>query len=282
MKPATPVPWRLRSGLPFAYTVLLSIVVCSASGPADASPVDSELVLLVDITQSGLNSRQFDTLMDSYASTFTSLQVLDSIQSGYYGRIAVSMMFFGNSNTQVVGIPWMMIGNSEDAALFADLARSVERPFSATRPNVAAAIQAASLSFGTETGGADNGFESMVQVIEIASARRPQNRSAGAAAAASQAALISGVDLINALALGNQAAMIADFYAENVIGSTLDEVAASASTSPVNGALSDVINQMIGGTVETGAQVSLNAVPEPSPLIGLLSASLLLLIRRRR
>jgi hypothetical protein len=281
MKPATPVLWRLRSGLPLAYTVLFSIVVCGVPGKANAVPVDSELVLLVDITQSGLNSQQFGSLMDSYASTFTSSQVLDSIQSGYYGRIAVSMMFFGNSNTQVLGIPWMMIGNSEDAAQFADLARSVERPSSATSPNVAAAIQAAALAFGTETGGPDNGFESTVQVIEIASARRPQNQSASSAANASQDALISGVDLINALALGNQSAMIAEFYASNVIGSTLDEVAATVGSSPINGALNDVINQMIGTTVETGAQVSLTAVPEPSALIGLLPASLLLLIRRR-
>ena len=261
--------------------MLLGIGACGFAGHVNASAVDSELVLLVDITRSGLNSQEFESLMDSYANTFTSAQVLDSIQSGYYGRIAVSMMFFGNSTTQVVGIPWMMIGNSDDAQLFANLARSVERPFSASLPDVATAIQAATQSFGTETGGPDNGFQGAVQVIEIASARRPANQSSTAAAAASQDALISGVDLINALALGNQSAMISDFYANHVIGSTIDQVAATTSSSPINGSLNTVIDQMIGNTVDAGAQVSLNAVPEPATWIGLLPASLLLLIRRR-
>ena len=131
MKPAKPHPSGLLPHLPPVLAMLsLGIASFGMFGQASAEAVDSELVLLVDVTQSGLNKNDFGSLMQSYASTFTSTEVLNSIQSGTYGRIAVSLMFYGNSSVQQVGIPWMSIGNATDASKFAALATSVSRPFS--------------------------------------------------------------------------------------------------------------------------------------------------------
>ncbi|MCU0749371.1 MAG: DUF1194 domain-containing protein [Akkermansiaceae bacterium] len=266
----------------FVRAMSLGIATLGMLAPAGAESVDSEILLLVDITRPELSQREFERLMDGYATSFSSSQVLDSIQSGNYGRIAVSMMFFGQSSLQVVGIPWMSIGNASQAQQFADLARSVVRPMTIFNSNVAAALNAATPTFGTETGGTSNGFESAVQIIEVASTHVPSNATAAATATASSNALASGVDIINALALGNRANAVETFYASNVIGSTIQGVPATTETSRFSGTLAGTMNGMFTESVQTAATISVTAVPEPSQMYGLIPATLLLLRRRRR
>lgn len=262
--------------------IVLGMAAAGWLAPAHAVSVDSELVLLVDVSRPGLTNSEFSQLMNGYATAFTSTEILDSIQSGVYGRIAVSMMFFGNASTQVVGIPWMMIGNATQAQQFANLATTASRPFTNATPNVAAALNTATLSFGTETGGADNGFESVTQIIEVASGTVPNNNTAGSAATSSSNAMTAGVDLINSIGLGNRANAVNAFYTTNVIGSTIQGVPATGTTSPVNGTLASNLTNMMTDTVQNGANASITAVPEPGTMIGLLPATLLLLRRRRK
>lgn len=280
MKSAT-FPRRGRlSTLPYACLMSLGIATVGLQSKAEAENVDTELVLLVDITPRGLNGSEFDQVMESYASAFTSAQVIDSIQSGVYGQIAVSLMFYGNASTQVVGIPWMMIGNAVEAETFATLARALNQPFSIGSPSVGAALTAATVSFGSETGGPGNGFESSAQIIEIAAASVPQGSTAGVEAAR-DGALASGVDLINAIALGNRSAAIEAYYASNVIGGEAGGVVATSNSSSLNGGLSGAIASQMNGGIAAGANESLSAVPEPSAALSLLSGLALLLIRRR-
>lgn len=260
----------------------LGIIAAGWFSQAKAEIVDSELVLLVDVTPAALNNNQFGQLMDSYASTFSSTEILDSIQSGASGRIAVSLMFFGDTITQQVGIPWMMIGSSTQAQDFATLLQNVPRPFSSGTSDVSSALTAATSSFGTETGGPSNGFESAVQIIEVAEAKRPQNNTASAASASSTGALTAGVDLINSLAMGNQANSIDSFYTANVIGSTIEGVIATSNTSPLNNSLAAAMSSMLTATVQTGATASITAVPEPGVIFSLMTATIILLKRRRR
>jgi hypothetical protein len=259
----------------------LGIATLCLQPRAEAVDVDSELVLLVDITPRGLNAREFDLVMESYATAFTSAQVLDSIQAGTYGRIAVSLMLYGNSSTQQVGIPWMMIGNASEAEQFAALARGVTRPFSIGSPSISAAVQAAALSFGTETGGVANGFESAAQIIEVAAATVPTGPSATGVTAARDSALASGVDLINAVTLGNRAAAIEGYYATNLIGGEAGGVVATSSSSAINGGLANLLGAQVSTSIDGGAAASISAVPEPSAALGLLSGLALLLVRRR-
>lgn len=270
---------RLRRSL--SCLLPLGIATLCLQPRAEAVDVDSELVLLVDITPRGLSAGEFDLVMESYATAFTSAQVLDSIQAGTYGRIAVSLMLYGNSTTQQVGIPWMMIGNASEAEQFAALARGVTRPFSIGSPSISAAVQAAALSFGTETGGTDNGFESSAQIIEVAAASVPTGPSAAGVAAARDSALASGVDLINAVTLGNRAAAIEGYYASNLIGGEAGGVVATSSSSAINGGLANLLGAQVSGSIDGGAAASISAVPEPSAALGLLSGLALLLVRRR-
>lgn len=283
MKAPTRPDQGLLSRLPLARTMSLGIIAAGMLAPAKAVNVDSELVLLVDATQAGLTTNQFNRLMDGYTSVFSGTQILDSIQAGAYGKIAVSLMFFGNSNSFSVGIPWMEISNSTQALQFATLLQNVNRPNYTGASNVAAALTSAAFTFGTETGGAANGFESEVQTLEILASRVPTASAAAATTAASNVVLAAGVDMINSVAVGGQASAIDAFYTANVIGSTISGAPASSSTSTLNAtALAGNLNTAINNTVQTGAATSMvTAVPEPDTSLAL-AAGVLLLIRRRR
>lgn len=253
---------------------------------ARAISVDNELLILIDTTQNGLSANQFDRLMDGYSTAFTSSTVMDSIQSGAYGRIAVSMAFFGNSNSYSVGIPWMLIENMTQAQDFANLIQSVIRPSFTGATNVAAALTSAAVTFGTETGGAANGFESEVQMIEVVASRIPNAAAASATAAASNIVRAAGVDQINSVAVGNATttAAIDAFYSANVIGSSIPDAPATSSTSTLNAtALATNLTNSVNNSVQTGAATSIiTAVPEPSSALALAAGVILLLKRRRR
>ena len=45
------------------------------------------------------------------------MPVLFPLTSGMDGKIAVSMVFYGDDTVQVVGIPWMTIGSAAEADL---------------------------------------------------------------------------------------------------------------------------------------------------------------------
>ena len=260
--------------------VSLGIALAGLYSPAEATTVDSELVLLVDITDRGLNKHEFEDVMQGYASAMTSSQVLDSIGSGATGRIAVSLVFYGNSLTHVVGIPWMMISNATEAQQFANMAQSLSRPLSFTSPSINTALDFATNHFGTETGGNSNGFESTVQIIEVAAASLPLFPNPGAVQDSRDEALASGVEVINAVAIGNSTRDIKNFFEDNVVGGELAGTPGSATSTKANGSLANFLASDLAKSVEDGGTAS-TAVPEPSSLL-LGGVGMLLLLRRRR
>ena len=285
MKAITTPDQGLLSRLPLSRSMSLGIVAAGMLAQAKAINVDSELVLLVDATQAGLTNNQFNRLMDGYATSFSGSQILDSIQSGAYGKIAVSLMFFGNSNSYEVGIPWMLVENSTQALQLATLLQNVNRPTFTGGSNVAAALTSAAFTFGTETGAASNGFESEVQMIEVVASRVPTASAAAATAAASNIVRAAGVDQINSVAVGNATttAAIDAFYSANVIGSTIPDAPATSTTSALTAtALATNLASSINNTVQTGATTSVTtAVPESGTSFAF-AAGVILLLKRRR
>ncbi len=275
MKLANPLSRGLLSQF-FSFLVMpFGLAGFGLLGQAHAIAVDQELVLLVDVSQSGLNKKDFDSLLGSYASAFSSPQILNSIQSGQYGRIAVSLMLYGGPSVQQVGIPWMSIANASDAALFTSRASNVNRPNAAGFPAVSSALDAASESFGTETKQLSNGFESSLQIIDVVTAVEPAAANAQGDSDARDGAISSGVDIINSIAVGNKAAAIATYFELNVVGSNVPGVVATSSSS-------GTINAALAQSISNSLTANITAVPEVSSAVALLLSGCLALTRRRR
>lgn len=267
---------------PFILVMSLGIAMAGFLPRAAAEAVDTELLLLVDVSQGGINNTQFNRLMDGYAAAMTSSQVLNSIESGERGQIAVSLVFYGNTFTQIVGIPWMRIGNAAEAQQFANLVTVLTRPFTLGSPSIAAGLDYATNHFGTETGGGANGFESETQIIEVAVTNLSLLQNPAGDRGARDESLASGVDVINSVALGNNANNIANYFASNVIGGEAGGVDGSSSTASVNGNGSALNNFLAGHMQQTVQGGAVASVPEPSSTLALISGLGLLLLGRRR
>jgi hypothetical protein len=113
-----------------------------------------------------------------------------------------------------------------------------------------------------------------VQIIDIAAATTPGTDGP----AASNAALASRVDLINALALGNKANTIGSYFSANVSGGALSGVTATASTSNIDNALTAALTNEINNSIYAGV----TAVPEPGVVLGLITGLGFTLLLRRR
>jgi hypothetical protein len=266
---------------PHILTTPLALLLCAASissASLRAERVDAELLLLVDASKSAMDRGEFRSLINGYATAMTSSQVIDSIQMGGVGRIAVSLSFFGDGPTRMQGVSWMSIGSLSDAQAFADRLRSLAEP---SRSNVRFqdAIGPASRLFGTETGGPSNGFESSVQLIEIAAASRPEG-SAGQNRAASNAALASGVDWIGVTLLDENSGKTEAFYVNNVIGGEVGGETPGVNQAGFGSGLQSALAKSISNSV--GASAAMTAVPEPSSALLLISSMALLLGIRRR
>lgn len=100
-----------------------ALLVCfgllGGSTPARLSPaiVDLELVLAVDVSYSMENDEQ-RIQRQGYVNALLQPELVNAIQSGPVGRIAVTYVEWGGSAVQIV--PWTLIDGRDAAAQFAD------------------------------------------------------------------------------------------------------------------------------------------------------------------
>ena len=89
---------------------------------AAAEHVDLKLVLAVDVSRSmaSLGDVKQKLQRNGYVEAFRSSEVLKAIQSGPYGKIAVTYVEWGGVFYQRTVVPWRVIGSDEDALVFAD------------------------------------------------------------------------------------------------------------------------------------------------------------------
>jgi Protein of unknown function (DUF1194) len=99
-------------------TVLAGVVLALLLGgeAAAQTPVDVELVLAVDVSQS-MDLGENELQRQGYIAALLHPQVLSAIRSGIYGRVAIAYLEWGSS--QSVMVPWTLV---EDAASASRLA----------------------------------------------------------------------------------------------------------------------------------------------------------------
>src|SRR6478736_3274238 len=120
---------------------ILAIAVLTASPLRAAEPVDLLLVLAADVSRS-VDSQKFQLQREGDAGGVADPRVLDAVQSGRRGRIAVLFLEWSGFGNQKVVIDWTLIDGPKTAQAFGD--RLLESPRSyADRTSISGGIDAA-------------------------------------------------------------------------------------------------------------------------------------------
>jgi hypothetical protein len=260
--------------------VLAALLGWLAFGPvAKGVDVDAELILLVDVTQS-VSGSEFGQMMEGFAQSFESAGVVDAIQAGTLGRLAVSLVFYTHRNMQSVGIDWMEISDANSAASFAALLRSTSQPFAQPRTGISGALDFAVPHYGSETGGIDNGFTSAVQAMAFfgEGADDHSGQTNGSRDLTVQnsrdAALAAGVDLIGAMTVG-AAGSVDSYFQQFVIGGQVGDYPGGVTNATDFGELAQNMPSFLQGYIAA-------IVPEPDLAVLAGISSVLILLKRRR
>lgn len=174
--------------LSLAALVPLLAVLGVQPATADDVAVDLELVLAVDVSMS-MDYEEQALQREGYVAAFQHPDVIQAIQSGLLGRIAVTYVEWAGAGLQRVVVPWTLIDGAESGRAFA--ARMAAAPLSRLRRT---SISGALLFSGGLFSG--NGFEGTRQVIDI-SGDGPHN--AGVPSTAARDEVIGKGIVINGL-----------------------------------------------------------------------------------
>jgi hypothetical protein len=142
-----------------------ALILSSASGGRAATAVapptnvDLELVLAVDISRS-MDYDELALQRNGYVAAIQHPDVIDAIQSGAFGRIAVTYVEWAGEHHNQIIVPWRLIDGPEAADGFAaDIARA--RYTRASRTSIAGAMRFAALLFES------SGYRGIRRVLDI-------------------------------------------------------------------------------------------------------------------
>jgi hypothetical protein len=99
-----------------------------AAAPARADDVDVALVLVTDVSRS-IDDSEFALEKNGYASAFTNSKVLEAIQGGPAGKIAVAYVEFASSFEVRTVLDWTVIRDKASAQAFVDRLSGAPRSF---------------------------------------------------------------------------------------------------------------------------------------------------------
>ncbi len=246
----------------------LGITASLCITPGYATPVGLELALLVDVSGS-VDSNEFSLQQNGYRDAFLNPALVSAIQASELGSIAVTYIQWSSASQQAVKVPWTLVNDATTATTFANAVGAASRSFSGlTAPG--SAINFTTPRFGTETGGAANGFESLRQVIDV-SGDGSQNDGASTLAARN-AALAAGVDAINGLPILGSEGGLLTWYQNNIQSPNGFTIAASSFDTFGAAILSKLTREITNG----------DPLPAPSSLLLTCTALLALFATRRR
>lgn len=169
------------------------LVVCGGAGAGAADiEVDLELALAVDVSGS-IDEEEAMLQRSGYIAAFRHPDIVEAIQRGPLGRIAVSYYEWAGFGHIRVIAPWTVVGDRASAMAFAERLQLMP-PEAARRTAIAAAIDFGARHFD------DNGFAGRRRVLDI-SGDGPNNWGEPVTAARDRAVsrgiTINGLPIIN-------------------------------------------------------------------------------------
>lgn len=174
-----------------AFLLGLAAAACAAAAAA-ARPVDLELVLAVDVSGS-IDAVEARLQRDGYVAALRHPDVIEAIQSGEHGRIALAYVEWAGYGHRVLVLEWAEVADAASAEAFA--ARLAEAPISTgRRTSISAAIDFSLPLFE------DNGFEGLRRTVDVSGdganndGRRVNDARDGAVAAG---VTINGLPILN-------------------------------------------------------------------------------------
>jgi len=108
--------------------LLVSITSFPVAQAGAADDVDLALVLVTDVSRS-IDDTEYKLEKDGYTSAFTNDKVLEAIQAGPIGRIAVAYVEFASSFEVRTVLGWTVIKDRESAKAFIDSLNAQPRSF---------------------------------------------------------------------------------------------------------------------------------------------------------
>ena len=99
-----------------------------AAGPASATAVGLELMLLVDVSGS-VDSAEYDLQKNGYVNAFNSVAVQNAILASQGGAIAVTYIEWSGNTQRATQVGWTLINSVASAQQFATALSGVSRAF---------------------------------------------------------------------------------------------------------------------------------------------------------
>lgn len=137
-----------------ACLLLPSLVAARAT-----EPVDIELVLAVDVSLS-MSPTELEIQRRGYAAALTHERVIEAIEDGVHGRIAVTYVEWAGQTTQHVVVPWTVISNRSEAEAFV-AKLTANPPNSARRTSISGALLFAGDLF------AESSYRGVKRVVDV-------------------------------------------------------------------------------------------------------------------
>jgi hypothetical protein len=186
----------------FIFVVAALLVMSGTmAGPAHATNVDLELVMLVDVSGS-VDSNEFTFQKTGYVNAFNDATLVTKIQSGAIGAIAATLVYWSSNTQQVQAVGWTYINDAASAGAFASANAATTRPYSGnTAVQNALNFAAGSININA------NGYEGTRQVIDVSGDGSDNNSNVSAALVRTNI-INAGYDVINGLVIGNDAAVL--------------------------------------------------------------------------
>src|SRR3954452_3355311 len=199
--------------------LLAGLLLLLAVRPVRAEDVDVALVLVTDVSRS-VDDSEFKLEKDGYLSAFTNPKVIEAIQGGPLGKIAVAYVEFASSFEVRTVLDWMVIKDRASAKAFTQQLTAARRSFWG-RTSISAGIDEAVQLL------AENGLNATRRVIDVCGdGTNNAGREAGDARddAIKTGITINGLAIINAHPMAWTFAHVqppgglANYYRENVTG----------------------------------------------------------------